>query len=197
MIGRPIDIIDRYPVQLVVEYGDGYRNRLTTTFRWVLAIPLLILALAAGVGHITFAPFLVILFRKKFPHWLFHHQLELVRLEARIGAYLTFLTDEYPSSDEPQSVHLDMQYPDDETRLRRFLPLVKWFLATPHYFVLLVLFAIAIPVVVIAWLAILITGRYPQWLFIYIVGTMRWALRVSAYALFLVTDRYPPFRFSS
>ena len=197
MIGRPIDIIDRYPVQLVVEYGDGYRNRLTTTFRWVLAIPLLILALAAGVGHITFAPFLVILFRKKFPHWLFHHQLELVRLEARIGAYLTFLTDEYPSSDEPQSVHLDMQYPDDETRLRRFLPLFKWFLATPHYFVLLVLFAIAIPVVVIAWLAILITGRYPQWLFIYIVGTMRWALRVSAYALFLVTDRYPPFRFSS
>ena len=197
MIGRPIDIIDRYPVQLVVEYGDGYRNRLTTTFRWVLAIPLLILALAAGVGHITFAPFLVILFRKKFPHWLFHHQLELVRLEARIGAYLTFLTDEYPSSDEPQSVHLDMQYPDDETRLRRFLPLVKWILATPHYFVLLGLFAIAIPVVVIAWLAILITGRYPQWLFIYIVGTMRWALRVSAYALFLVTDRYPPFRFSS
>ena len=192
MIGRPIDIIDRYPVQLVVEYGDGYRNRLTTTFRWVLAIPLLILALAAGVGHITFAPFLVILFRKKFPHWLFHHQLELVRLEARIGAYLTFLTDEYPSSDEPQSVHLDMQYPDDETRLRRFLPLFKWFLATPHYFVLLVLFAIAIPVVVIAWLAILITGRYPQWLFIYIVGTMRWALRVSAYALFLVTDRLPP-----
>ena len=113
-------MFDRYPVQLVVEYGDGYRNRLTTTFRWVLAIPLLILALAAGVGHITFAPFLVILFRKKFPHWLFHHQLELVRLEARIGAYMTFLTDEYPSSDEPQSVHLDMQYPDDEARLRRF-----------------------------------------------------------------------------
>ena len=139
----------------------------------------------------------MILFRKKFSHWLFHHQLELVRLEARIGAYLTFLTDEYPSSDEPQSVHLDMQYPDDATRLRRFLPLFKWFLATPHYFVLLVLFAIAVPVIVIAWLAILITGRYPQWLFNYIVGTMRWALRVTAYALFLVTDRYPPFRFSS
>ena len=130
-------MIDRYPVQLDIEYGDGYRNRLTTTFRWVLAIPLLVLALAAGVGHITVAPFLMILFRKRYPHWMFHHQLALAGLEARIAAYVTFLTDEYPSSDEPQSVHLDMQYPDDEARLRRFLPLVKWFLATPHYFVLL------------------------------------------------------------
>ena len=190
-------MVDRYPVQLDVEYGDGSRNRLTTGFRWVLAIPLLVLALAAGVGHITLAPFLMILFRKQFPHWLFHHQLELARLDARIGVYLTFLTDEYPSSDAPQSIHLDMQYPDDDARLRRFLPLFKWFLATPHYFVLLVLFAIAIPIVAIAWVAILITGRYPRWLFNYIVGTMRWALRVTAYAVFLVTDRYPPFRFSS
>ena len=187
----------RYPVQLIVEYGDGYRNRLTTTFRWVLAIPVLVLALAVGVGHITLAPFLMILFRKRYPHWMFHHQLALAGLEARITAYVTFCVDEYPSADESQSVHLDMQYPDDETRLRRFLPLFKWFLATPHYFVLLGLFAIAIPIVAIAWAAILITGRYPRWLFNYIVGTMRWALRVTAYAVFLVTDRYPPFRFSA
>ena len=113
-------MIDRYPVQLDIEYGDGYRNRLTTTFRWVLAIPLFVLALAAGVGHITVSPFLMILFRKRYPHWMFHHQLALAGLEARIAAYVTFLVDEYPSADEPQSVHLDMQYPDDDARLRSF-----------------------------------------------------------------------------
>lgn len=188
--------MDRYPVQLDIEYDDGSRNRITTLFRWVLAIPMLVLAVAAGVGHLTFAPLLMILFRKRYPHWMFHHQLALAGLEARIVAYVTFLVDEYPSADEQRSVRLDMQYPDEQTRLRRLLPLFKWFLATPHYFALTALIAIAIPVVVIAWVAIIFTGRYPQALFNYVVGTMRWALRVAAYALYLVTDRYPPFRLS-
>ena len=188
--------MDRYPVQLDIEYGDGYRNRTTTLFRWFLAIPVIVLALVAGVGHISFAPILMILFRKRYPHWMFHHQMALAGIEARVIAYVTFLVDEYPSADEQQSVILDMQYPDEKTRLRRFLPLVKWWLATPHYFVLTALIAVSIPVIVIAWLAIIFTGRYPEALFTYVVGTMRWTLRVMAYALFLVTDRYPPFRLS-
>lgn len=186
-----------YPVQLEVEYGDGSRNQLTTLFRWPMAVPVLVLAVAAGVSHVSPAILLMILFRKRFSEWLFHHQLALSRFEARVLACLTFLVDEYPPMDDAQSVHLEMRDPEAEGGLRRFLPLFKWILAAPDYFILAGLLAFAIPVLVAAWISILVTGRYPQWLFNYVVGTMRWTLRVLAYALFLVTDRYPPFRMSS
>ena len=76
------------------------------------------------------------------------------------------------------------------------MPLVKWFLAIPHYFVLIFLFIGAFFAVIAAWFAILFTGRYPRGIFDYLVGVGRWQNRVVAYAGILVTDQYPPFRLS-
>jgi hypothetical protein len=110
--------------------------------------------------------------------------------------YVGLLDDHYPSTDEHQSVSLDFPYPDAKQGLNRWLPLVKWFLAIPHFIVLFFLFIAAIVCVIIAWFAILFTGRYPRGLFDFVVGVGRWSNRVTAYALVLVTDQYPPFRLS-
>jgi hypothetical protein len=136
---------------------------------------------------------LLILFRQKYPRWWFDWNLQLLRFSHRVAVYVALLRDEYPSTDEEQAVHLDLQYPDAQAGLNRWLPLVKWFLAIPHYIVLLFLAIAAFVVVVIAWFAILFTGRYPRGLFDFVVGVTRWTLRVEAYALVLTTDRYPPF----
>ena len=135
----------------------------------------------------------MILFRQKYPRWWFDWNLELLRFTNRVGAYLFLLRDEYPSTDEEQAVHLEMPYPDARTELNRWLPLVKWILAIPHYIVLFFLGIAALVVIIIAWFAILFTGRYPQGLFDFVVGTMRWSARVVGYAFVMVTDRYPPF----
>jgi hypothetical protein len=135
----------------------------------------------------------MIVFRMRYPRWWFGFARELARFGARIGAYLTLLTDQYPSTVEEQSVHLEIEYPEAERDLNRWLPLVKWLLAIPHYLVLVVLWLAAIVAVVVAWFAILVTGRYPRALFDFVVGVGRWSLRVAAYAFLLVTDRYPPF----
>ncbi|MDX2378383.1 MAG: DUF4389 domain-containing protein, partial [Acidimicrobiia bacterium] len=134
-----------------------------------------------------------ILFKKRYPRWLFDFNLELTRFTVRVGAYMALLTDTYPSTVDHQNVALDIDYPDVEQDLNRGLPLVKWFLAIPHYIVLFFLAIGAFFVVIIAWFAILFTGRYPRGLFDYLVGVGRWALRVNAYAFLLTTDRYPPF----
>ena len=139
------------------------------------------------------ATLLMILFRKRYPRWWFDFARELARFSTRVGAYLALLTDHYPSTVEPQRVHLDLDYPDVETELKRGMPLVKWLLAIPHFIVLFFLAVAAFFVVVIAWFAILFTGRYPRALFDFVVGVGRWWLRVDAYAFLLVTDRYPPF----
>jgi hypothetical protein len=70
---------------------------------------------------------------------------------------------------------------------------VKWLLAIPHYIVLLFLLIAAYVVVFIAFFAILFTARYPRGLFDFVVGTYQWLTRVSAYASWFMTDRYPPF----
>ena len=204
-----------YPVQFNVDYPEGSRNRLTALVRIILAIPILVVvALVSGysssgdltidqatsplvVGGVVWsATILMLLFRRKFPRWWFDWNLELQRFSARVGAYVGLLRDEYPSTDEEQSVHLDIPYPDAGQDLNRFLPLVKWLLAIPHYIVLIILGLIAFIVTIIAWVAILILGRYPRGMFDFVVGVSRWGYRVAAYAFLLSTDRYPPFRLS-
>ena len=149
---------------------------------------------SGGIGTGLFlATLLMILFRRRYPRWWFDFALELARFGARVGAYVALLTDQYPSTVEEQTVHLDIDYPDVERDLNRWLPLVKWLLVIPHLFVLVFLSIAAFFAVVFAWFAILFTGRYPRGLFDFVVGVGRWWLRVEAYALLLVTDRYPPF----
>lgn len=139
----------------------------------------------------------MLLFREKFPRWWFDWNVELTRFGLRVAAYAALLRDEYPSTDEEQAVHVGIGYPDAARDLDRWMPLVKWILAIPHYFVLAILCLAAAFGVVGAWLAILFTGRYPRRLFDFVVGALRWWLRVAAYAFLPVTDRYPPFRLSA
>ena len=188
-----------YAARLDIDYPKKL-DRLTTFFRVLWIIPIVIvlsLLTATGSGEILgglfIATMLMIVFRERYPRWWFDFARQLVRFEARVLAYLALLTDRYPSTVDEQSVHLEIDYPEVPRELNRWLPLVKWLLAIPHYIVLTVLGAIAIVVVVIAWFAILFTGRYPQALFDYVVGVGRWGLRVQAYAFLLVTDQYPPF----
>ena len=138
------------------------------------------------------APALMILFRRKYPRWWFEWNVELLRFTNRIGAYAVLMTDQYPATDEEQSVHLEIDYPDVEADLNRWLPLVKWLLALPHYVLLFFLFIAEVVVLVIVWFAILFTGRYPRTLFDFMVGVARWQNRVLAYAILMVTDEYPP-----
>ena len=150
----------------------------------------------ATAGLVVLPTLLMLLCRHKYPRWWFDWNLALTRFCTRVSAYLTLLRDEYPSTDEEQTVHLDIHYPNAKKELKRWLPLVKWIMAIPHYIVLLFLYVAATVVVIIAWFAILFTGSYPKSLFGFIVGVFRWSLRVSVYAFLLTTDRYPPFRLS-
>jgi len=203
-----------YPARLAIAYPDRL-NRVTTAFRLVLAVPIVIVSsvltgegtqsvqtsggdwvttTSTGItGGLFAATLLLILFRRRYPRWWFDFALELTRFITRIGAYVALLTDKYPSTVERQAVSLDLDYPDVERDLNRWLPLVKWFLAIPHYILLFFLGLGAVVSVILAWFAILFTGRYPRPLFDYVVGVARWSLRVQAYAFLLISDQYPPF----
>ena len=202
---------EKYPLTYSVDYPDRELNRLTTFFRIFTVIPIaIVLGTVAGAsysygsetatttvvaagGLLIAAPLLMILFRKKYPRWWFDWNRELMRFGARVHTYLVLMSDQYPSTDERQYVHLEIDYPNVETELARGMPLVKWILAIPHYIVLFFLGIAALICVVIAWFAILFTGRYPRSLFDFVMGVQRWYLRVAAYAFIMVTDRYPPF----
>ena len=185
-----------YPVQFDVDYPEAGRNRLTVAFRVVLAIPALIVLWVINTTRalLFLPPLLLILFRNKYPRWWFDWNLQLLRFENRVVSYLLLLRDEYPSTDEEQSVHLDIGYPDVAGELNRGLPLVKWLLAIPHYVVLAVLGIAVTVTVVVGWFIVLFTGRLPRGLFDFTVGVLRWSNRVTGYAYILVTDVYPPFR---
>jgi hypothetical protein len=189
-----------YPVQFAVEYPDRELDRVHTGFRIFAAIPILILSAAIDAGRATalliLPPLLMIVVRQKYPRWWFDWNRELLRFENRVGVYLALMDDHYPSTDEKQGVTLELPYPDAERDLNRWLPLVKWILAIPHYIVLVFLWLGAILVVIGAWFVILFTGRYPRGIFDYVEGVFRWTNRVVGYALALVTDEYPPFRLS-
>jgi Domain of unknown function (DUF4389) len=205
---------EQYATRFEVDYPDQL-DRMTTFFRLIWVIPIaIVLSLLTATGNETvitetgervttsgggisaglwLATLLMIVFRERYPRWWFDFARELTRFGARVGAYVVLLTDLYPSTEDEQAVHLEIDYPDAKQDLNRWMPLVKWFLAIPHYIVLAFLGIGAFFAVVIAWFAILFTGRYPRALFDYVVGVGRWALRVNGYALLLVTDRYPPF----
>ena len=206
--------MDPYPVTFDVDYPDRELNRLSTFFRIFAAIPILILSasitgfstnyhgvsdttttiVVGGIGLLFIPPLLMILFREKYPRWWFDWNLNFQRFSNRVGVYLALMDDRYPSTDEEQAVHLEYPYPDPRTDLGRGMPLVKWFLAIPHYIVLFFLTIGAVVAIIIAWFAILFTGRYPRGLFDFVLGVQRWHNRVIGYAFALVTDRYPPFR---
>jgi hypothetical protein len=150
----------------------------------------------AAAGLVFVPLVLMLLFRQKYPKWWFDWNVALTKFGTRVGAYIDLLTDEYPSTDEDQTVHIEIPYPDAKNELNRWLPLVKWLLAIPHYIILFFLWIAAIVCVVIAWFAILFTGRYPRGLFDFVVGVYRWSLRVAAYSFLLTTDLYPPFALS-
>jgi hypothetical protein len=202
-----------YPISFSVDYPDRELNRLTTFFRIFTVIPIAIVlgtvaggswtwsyhngmtGSAAGAGGLLFfGPLLMILFRRKYPRWWFDWNLELQRFSNRVVIYLALMDDTYPSTDEHQSVRLDYAYPDAASDLNRWLPLVKWLLAIPHYIVLFVLDIAVIVIVIVAWFAVLFTGRYPRGMFDFVAGVLRWHNRVIGYAATLVTDVYPPFR---
>ena len=183
---------DMYPVQYSVDYPEGPRNRLTALVRLILAIPIIIISIFLA-WQVVVPTFFMILFRNKYPRWWFDWNLEVMRFVSRVNSYVLLLRDEYPATDDEQAIHLDMSYPD-EGDINRFMPIVKWILAIPHYIVLYVLSLIVLVLSFIAWLAILIVGRYPRGMFDFTVGVMRWSNRVTAYAFVLTTDRYPPFR---
>jgi hypothetical protein len=203
------------PIRFSIDYPDRHLNRLTTFLRLFAAIPILIVlgsvagwtwqwsyengkaAAAAAGGLLFFGPLLMILFRQKYPRWWFDFNLQLTRFSTRVSSYLALMSDRYPSTDEEQSVHLDLDYPDVKQDLNRWLPLVKWLLAIPHYIVLAFLGIAAVFAVIFAWFAILFTGRYPRGTFDFVEGVLRWGLRVQAYAMLLATDRYPPFRLAA
>jgi hypothetical protein len=209
-----------YPARLDVDYPQTL-DRVTTAFRiiWIIPIAIVLGVLSATatstvtvvteagevvseasrtgggiVGALFGATVLMILFRQRYPRWWFDFALQFNRFATRVGAYAALLTDTYPSTVEEQSVHLELDYPDVPRDLNRWLPLVKWLLVIPHIVVLAFLYIGALFAVIIAWFAILFTGRYPRGLFDYVVGVGRWSLRVIAYATLLITDRYPPFR---
>jgi hypothetical protein len=205
-------VADAYPASVTIDYPDRKLNRLTSFFRIFTAIPILILFMlvlggsykytagagdggwVAGMGFLFLPILLMLLFRKKYPRWWYDWNFNLIGFCFRVDAYLYLLTDVYPSTDEEQSVHIELPYPDAATELNRWLPLVKWFLAIPHFVVLIFLGIAALVVTIIAWFAILFTGRYPRDMFNFVVNVLRWSFRVSAYAILLTTDKYPPFR---
>jgi hypothetical protein len=213
-----------YAARLEIDYPEKL-DRLTTFFRIIWIIPIaIIISLISGAGEtvtntiylnqagevvrttrqtvgglasgLSVATALMIIFRQRYPRWWFDFARELTRFGYRVGVYLFLLTDQYPSTVEEQSVHLEIDYPDVKNDLNRWMPLVKWLLAIPHYIVLVFLGIAAFFAAIFAWFAILVTGQYPRALFDFMVGVGRWGLRVDAYAFLLVTDRYPPFSLS-
>lgn len=205
-----VETKNNYPADLSIDYPEK-SDRLTTFFRIFTVIPILIILVLLvngtyeshseqgwrymyhAAGFVVVPTVLMILFRKKYPRWWFDWNLALTKFATRVFSYLILLTDEYPSTDQDQAVHIEIPYPDAKNELRRGMPLIKWFLAIPHVFILCFLYVAVVVITIISWFSILFTGNYPKGLFKFAVGVMRWSLRVNAYAVLLTTDKYPPF----
>ncbi|MBT6711232.1 MAG: DUF4389 domain-containing protein [Candidatus Marinimicrobia bacterium] len=202
--------MNNYPATLTIDYPEN-ANRITVLFRLFLIIPILIILVllsyhGAGskqfpdesywVGILVIPTLLMIIFRQKYPKWWFDWNEQLIKFSFRIMSYVLLLQHEYPSTDEDQGIHIKINYPNVKTELNRWMPLVKWLLVFPHLIVLFFLMIGVFTSTILAWVMILISGKYPKKMFNFVVGTLRWILRVQAYALLLITDKYPPFSLS-
>ena len=197
-----------YPVRFEVDYPERL-GRVSTVFRIILYIPIAIfLALVggqafsygdvgdatstglAGGGGIVLAIWATVIVRQYVPRWLFDFQVALMRFQARAYGYLALLTDRFPAFEGEYPISFDVRYPDKLNRWK--VAIWKIITSIPHIIILIFLYVAAFVVVVIAWFAILFTGRYPQGLHTFVAGVFRWSLRVQAY-IFSLTDEYPPF----
>lgn len=191
-------------VEITVDADLGPRKRLSVFFRPLLLLPVVILLSLLGGSSLSddsswgstvfLALALIVIFTGTYPTWLLTFIHGLQAFELKIGAYALLLRDEYPSlADRPFAQVL---YPNIEggARLKRFMPLVKWFLAIPHYVVLLLTGIAVFLLTVLAWFSILFTGRYPTSFLPFVVGWLKYYNRVVGYAFTLVTDQYPQFR---
>jgi hypothetical protein len=183
-----------YPVRFDVEYPEG-GNRWMILVRWILAIPQLIIADLLGnlAQLLAFFAFFTILFTRRFPRGMFSLAVGCLRWTYNVYAYVLFHDQPYPpfSFDAGRYPHLVFEVPPRE-EYSRWLPLVKWLFAIPHFVVLALLGLIGFFVYLYVIVAVLITGRYPRGAFDYLVGVGRWSARVGAY-IYLLVDEYPPF----
>jgi hypothetical protein len=190
-------VATQYPVNFDVEYPEQC-SRATTFFRVILLYPQNIIinyGLGAVAGLLGLYSVFTLLFAKRHPRKGFETQVWIQRWLANFAAYASLLRDRYPPFTGEPGNYPVLYEVVEPPELSRGLPLIKWLLALPHYIVLVFLYIAVLFCIVIAWFAILFTGRYPRSFFNFVVGVHRWQVRVSAYAFFMLTDRYPPFSF--
>jgi hypothetical protein len=195
-------------VKTVIKIKHKDRNRTTVFWRGILAFPVIIFVAtfaqssfsesenwAAGTaGLIVIPTILALLFRQKYPSYVLSFNHALIELSTRLAAYVLILNDKYPSIESNSRVSVVFPDVDGGKKLNRFLPLVKWFLAIPHYIVGIAYLLITLVVTFIAWVQTSATGKYPKWAGEIVMGTISYLNRVTGYMLLLVTDKYPSFR---
>jgi hypothetical protein len=180
------------------------RNRTTVFWRGILAFPVIIFVATFNVGMgtsgigaagvIVIPALLAIVFRGKYPSYVLTFNHALIELSTRLAAYVLILNDKYPSIEGNSKVEVTFPDVDGGSKLHRGLPLVKWFLAIPHYIVGAVYLVISLGATLIAWVQTSITGRYPEWAGEIVLGTISYWNRVQGYMLLLVSDKYPSFK---
>ena len=184
--------------QPMLQYDVAYPEHLSRGLifiKWLLAIPHLIVLALLGIGLaiVTVIAWFAILITGKYPRGMWDFSMMVLRWSARVNAYLNLQRDEYPPfGDQDYPVLFQMEYPE---HLSRGLIFIKWLLVIPHLIILYVLGLLSSVVLLIAWVAILFTGKFPRGLFDFVTGVARWSNRVAVYEL-LLTDAYPPFSMS-
>jgi hypothetical protein len=182
-----------YPLVFDVEYPEKL-SRWLIFVKGLLAVPhwIILYALLAVAQVITVIAWFAILFTGRYPKGMFVFVVGIYRWYYNVIAYAALLRDDYPPfslSAGQYPLTFDVEYPE---RLSRLLIFFKWLLIIPHLIVLVLLGIVYWITLVIAWFAILFTGRYPRGLFNYAVGLLRWGARINAYYM-LMRDDYPPF----
>jgi hypothetical protein len=186
------------PVLLTFDAPDKIANW-RPLVHWLLVIPHYVIAYLLNIASqvVWIISFFTVLFTEQVPESLFRFQVMVMRYHARMYSYAAFMREAYPPFDFTTSeidpgndpLQLSIQRPE---KVNRWLPLVKWLLAIPHFIVLAVYVIGAFFVVIAAFFAVLFTGRYPAGMRGYLVKVMRYALHIQAYMLFL-RDEYPSF----